>query len=520
MLPVAAAALALLAGCGDGDGGGSSELAELVPPDAPVYAELAFFPDDERSDAIASLTERIGGISDPEERIISLIDAGFEEGDTGLTYAEDVEPWLGDEAALFVRSFQQADLAAGMADAAYLTTVSDVDAAEGFVDELAAADSRDEVEEREYEGVSYMADPSSDTSVGIVDEVMVVGTEPAFKSAVDASGGNSLADSDDFAELVGPLDDDALAEAWIDVDTAFDAAAATATEAEAAEIDAARTVFEPLLSEPIAARLEATEENVALEVSSAGTGGMTGSSELLGALPAGAWFAVATEDYGAAVGEQLETLGSIGAELGDPSVNPEAIISAVEQQTGLDLEEDVLSWIGDVSAFVGGTGAADFQAGVLVGTSDAEATRKVLDTAEELFEAQTGLRPDESGVEGAEDGFAATGPGGATVDVALAGDELVGALGEEGLAQELLDPVDPLSDDPLYTAALEALGNDVEATLFVGLQDFLVVAEQGDDGDTDYDAARPYTQALEYFAFGSAEEDGRERSRFVLGVGE
>lgn len=517
LLAVAAAASALLAGCGDG-GEGTSELAQFAPPDAPFYVEAAIFPDDERTDAIASLTERIGGISDPKGELISEIDAELRSADLDVTYEEDVEPWMGEEAALFARSFEAADVSAGMADVAYLATVTDVDAAQSFIDDMATADPDEGVEERTYGDVTYRSD--GETAAGLVDGTLVVGTEAGFKAAVDASGGDSLADSEDFSEHVGSLDDDAIAEAWVDLGTAFDAAAASADEADVAQIDGARAALEPILSEPITARLEATEDSVALETSSGGTAGVSGSSELLGGLPAGAWFAFATQDYGETLTQSLESLGRIGAELGDPNFDIGAITSGIEAQTGLDIEEDVLSWIGDVGVFVSGTTESDFNAGVVIGTSDPEAAANAVDAATELFEQQTGVRAEEPQLEGAEAGFTATGPGGATIEVALRDDQLIAAIGEADLTGELADAESPLSEDPVFEEAEEALGDDFAAGAYVGIQDFLAVAEQGDDGDTDYDAARPYTQALEYFVFGTGEDGDRDSGRFVLGVGD
>ena len=101
----------------------ASGVASLVPPDAPLYLEVALFPDDDRTEAIASLTDRIAGISDPEGQLASLLDAEFAGAGLDVTYTEDIEPWLGDSAAAFVRSFEPSDVAAGMVDAAYLIAV-------------------------------------------------------------------------------------------------------------------------------------------------------------------------------------------------------------------------------------------------------------------------------------------------------------------------------------------------------------------------------------------------------------
>ena len=96
----------------------------------------------------------------------------------------------------------------------------------------------------------------------------------------------------------------------------------------------------------------------------------------------------------------------------------------------------------------------------------------------------------------------------------------MGAFGGPDPATELVESGEPLTEDERFSAAQDALGGDFAASVYVAMQDFLIVAEKGDDGDTDYDAARPYTDALDYLIFGTAVEDDREHSRIVLGVSE
>lgn len=519
LLATAVMAMAIaLGGCGDSEEE-SSGLAALVPPDAPLYLEVAIFPDDDRTDAIASLTERIAGISDPQGELISMLDEEIQADTPDVSYAEDIEPWLGETAAAFVRSFEATDAAAGMIDAAYLISVTDTEAADAFIDKLAESDPEVQEEEREYEGSTYLVDPTSGTAVGLVDGSMVVGTEAALKAAVDASVGDSLADSEDFSEEAGSLDDENLLEVWVDLGTALDAAANSAG-ADGAEIDAARAALEPLLSEPIAVSLSATPETVALESSAAGDVGLQGNTELLGQMPADSWFAIAIEGAGETLRQSLASLGALGAQVGDPTLDPQAIAGMVETTTGLDLEDDLLAWIGNAAFFVSGTTEEELRVGGLLETSDPEATTRALDAAEGLFKAQTGAGTEEPSLEGATEGFAATSPSGTGLEVALRDDLLVGAFGGSDPATELLESGDVLADAELYSAAQEALGGDFAAAVYVAMQDFLIVAEKGDDGDTDYDAARPYTEALEYVILGTAAEDGRDRTRIVLGVEE
>ncbi len=512
-----AAAILVPAGCGSEEPEPSGP-AQLTPPDAPLYMEVAIFPEDDRSDALASFTNRLAGIRDPEGQLVTMLDAEL-AADTELTYSEDIEPWLGDTAAAFVRSFEPTE-AAGMIDAAYLMSVSDSEAAQGFIDDLAAADPEAPEEEREYQSITYLFDPESGTAAGLLEDTLVIGTEPAFKSAVDAAAGNSLADAEDFAAEAGALDDGALAEVWVDLGTALDAAS-TSDGVDQAEIEAARAALEPLLAEPISVSIEVGEDSVALETSAARGAGITGNTELLERMPAGSWFAVAIEGAGKALQESLASIGELGAELGDPSIDPDAIASLVEGQTGLDLNDDLLAWIGNAAFFVSGTSEDELRLGGLLQTSDPAAATKALGAARDALVEQAGVKAEPPRLEGATEGFLATGPGGgASVELALRDDLVVGAFGGPDPATELLESGEPLTDDARFSAAQDALGGDFAASLYVALQDFLVLAQQGDDGDTDYDAARPYTQALDYLILGTSEDDDRERTRIVLGIAE
>jgi len=507
-----------LVGCGDDDGGGGP--ASAVPPDSPVYVEAAVRPEGDRAAAIEGLSQSITGVDDPGERIVALIDQSFAGEGVELTYAEDIEPWLGESGALFVRSLEPAAFTGGMADAAAVVEVTDTDAAQSFLDDVAADESSGDLEERTYEDVSYLADAEADAAVGLVDELMVAGTEDSFKASVDATSGESLADDETFSEQLGDLDADNLAELWLDLGTILDAATESA-HADGTEIDAARAALGPLLDEPLTASLAATPETVTLETSAAGESGTEGDTEALGALPSDAWLALALGDAGTALSQTLEGLGSLGSELGDPSLDPEAIASAVEAETGLDLEDDILGWIGSAAFYLAGTSEAAFQGAAILGTDDREASAKVIDAGREAVERQSGRDADPPLLDGAEDGFSATGPTGEALEVVLADDEVVAALGGSKPAQDALEPAETLADSELFASALEALGDDHEASAYVALQDFLLVAEKGGQADDfQYQLARPYLDALQYLIFGTASDGERELSRLVLGVGE
>lgn len=518
---VAAGAIAIgafgLAGCGNDEV--EEGLASLAPPDTPFYVEAAIQPEGDRAEAITSLSRSIAGIDDPGGRVTALLDSELQSEDVPFTYAEDVEPWLGETGALFIRSFEAADFAGDMADAAVMIEVTDADAASDFLERVSTAGPEARLEERTYEGVDYFTDPREQGAVGLVGDAMVGGTEAAFKAAVDASAGESLAGADDFSEHAGGLDDENLAEMWLDLGTALDAVAESA-QADGSEVDAARAAFGPLLEEPLVMELAATEESVTLDTSAAGGTGIAGDTELLAALPAESWLAVAVADAGDTLSRTLAGLGSLGSQLGDPSLDPEAIGSALEAETGLDLDDDVLSWIGDASLFISGTSEDELAGAAILETSDPDASSAVIDAVRAVVEREAGQPVGEPRLEGADDGFALSSPaGGQGFEVALGDGVLVAAMGGADAAADALEPAMALGETELFEAASSALGDGYAASAFVAIQDFLAVAEQGGSGaDPDYRLVRPYLDALTYLVAGTAAEDGRQLSRIVLGI--
>ena len=111
-LTVLLTAIAVAAGCGS-DG--------APPPPAPhrwrpagslIYGEATLGPEGDQQAAIDALVAKFPGEGSAGDRIRGLMEKAFSESDTGLSYAEDVEPWLGDEAGFFVSSLDPGAAAA------------------------------------------------------------------------------------------------------------------------------------------------------------------------------------------------------------------------------------------------------------------------------------------------------------------------------------------------------------------------------------------------------------------------
>lgn len=501
-------AVGTLGGCGNDDG---DELASLVPPDAPLYAEALVRPGGDQLDAIESLTDRVAGVEDPGAQIVSALDKELRADAPGVSYEEDVEPWLGDHAAIFVRSFERSAVRPE-GDFAVLLEVTDADAAGDLVDRVAEEDPEPEVK-RSYHGTDYLyAKDSGGFAVGVVDSsALVLGTEMAFKVAVDAAEGESLAASSEYDRGIDALPDEPLASAWVDPDTVVQAALAN-ENLPRSEAGAIKSLFAGSLSDPVALGVSATADSASLDMDAAAEAPGAGEeSPLLDSLPADSWLGAALPDLGPTLVGSFDRLTSSGL----PGAR--MLGRRIRETTGLDLGHDVLDWLGDAAFFVQGTGVPGFSAGLIAQTSDPAAPRPLLAAVERLAERDSGLRS--SGPpDGADAGFTIGVPGlGAGAEAGVAGRTLAAVIGTT--LGQALDPDNTLGDDPRFAAARDILGADLAPLIYLHLPSFLRIAAQGGaDRDPDFARFAPYAAKFDTLLVGSRTDDGLLIARATLSL--
>jgi len=494
-----------IAGCGGGDSN-SSGLASLAPPDAPLFIQGLIRPEGDQAEAIESIADRVGGVDDAAAGAIAEVDALLAQNGLDATYTDDIKPWLGTEAAAFVSSFRPGP---GMPEFAAMVQVDDADAARAFLQRALEQDAAPE-RQVEYAGTQYFT--TGGYAVGVInDQALVLGTETAFRVAVDAAAGQSLAESEEYADRVGDLPDDALATAFFEPASTIEAAIA-AEGLEPEQEQALRPLLGGPLSKPVAATLSATPDSASVDIAAMVDGGDSLSSEsaLLDGLPGGSWFAIAIPKLGETLGRSLDQLSSSGL----PGAG--RLQRELRARTGLDLGDDVFSWLGDAAAFVRGTGVPGFSAGLVAQTTDPDGPRALLAAARRLAQRQTGLRSTGT-PEGADYGFSLGVPGvGGGAEAGVIGDELVAVIGAS--AASVVDPPETLGDDEGFQAALNQLGDDYAPTFFVDLPSFFTVAEQGSDGDVDYDAARPYIEDLATLVAGNSVDGELAHTRITVSL--
>jgi Protein of unknown function (DUF3352) len=506
---LATAAALALAGCGD-DGEAGTDLASLVPPDVPLYAEASVRPEGDQRDAIESLTEQVAGIEDPGELLIAQLDRALAEEPGDFTYEEDIEPWLGERGAAFILSFE--DGPSGPAAAA-MVEVTDTDAAQEFIDSSAEADPDQVGDEGSYEGFDYLTSAAGDAVVGLVDDVLVVGTEAAFKVAVDAREGESLAESEEYTEHLDALADDTVGTVHVKPGATIDAAIAGGD----VDPEAARAI-EPLLGgalpEAVALGLTAGDDSATLEaVASVEDGHSVGAGSLLEGLPGDSQLALGGAELGPVIARSLDQLTNSGIP------GAASIERRLRAETGIDPRRDVTPWLGDAAFFLRGTQVPGIAAGLVAETSDPQGPRKLVDAVQARVEAESGLRS-ASPPQGADYGFSVGIPGlGAGLDVGVADDLLIAVGGTT--FDQVLEPEEILGDNEAFQAAAERLGDEFSPNFYLDVQYGLMLAERGADAASpDYDAARPYVENLGSLVAGARVDDDLLVSRLILTLAE
>lgn len=496
-----------LGACKGGEGDG---LAAIAPPDSPLFVEVGIDPEGEQAEAFTSFVERVAGIRDVRAEVIAALDRELAADGTDITFEEDIEPWLGDRAGVFVRSFEPSEVAGGVPDFAAAVEVSDADAAQSFLDQ-AAASVETLPETRSYGGHDYRYAPADGgVAVGLIDDKLVVGTESSFMVAVDAAEGESLVDSEEYRGMTDALSDERLVTAFVNPGAALDAAIREEGEIDRSE----ERLLRPLLGGPLAnsaaAGIVAAEDSVSLETTAFGSAEDAGPGSLLiESLPAESWLAVAAPELGtmlAGVLDQVEHRGLPGAG---------AIRRRLRRQIGIDLRGDLVRWLGGAALFVEGTGFPGVTAGLIAETSDVDGPRRLLHRVEAIAERDSGLRS--SGPpEGAGYGFSLGVPSlGGGVEAGVVGDRLVAVAG--GTLAQALAPERTLAEDERFEAAVEALGEGFDPNAYLYLPSLLELAERGGAAeDPDFAAALPHLERFEAAVSGMRTEGEEAVTRWTL----
>jgi hypothetical protein len=513
-LAVLAVLAALMAACGGGAASGGADPASAVPAGAPFYFEVVIRPEgDLREDALAA-AGKVLRTDDPSAKIREYVDKALRESsDTKLDYEKDIEPWLGERAGVWLSDATDKN---GEPVGSAIIAITDKDLAQQSVEESRKKDGGATM--RSYKDVSYEVDEDG-VATGLTEDFVIAGPEAQFKQTVDAlEGDEPLAESDRYTDGRDKLADDRLGHFYVD----FQRLLKLGFESEPNGAEQLRQFQQIVPLEkigPVMGSFAANGDRLALDVSvdfagakSLGPlGNLTtgASTPLLKELPGDTWGAFGTPDYGKSLAASLDSFaGAFGGA---------ALEGQLRQQYGIDLNEDVLSWIGDVAFFIRGNSITDLDGGAVIEVTDDAKAATGFGKLVGLLQSAGDLDAKPIKIDGADAAFAVQdGTTPKEIVFARGNGKVVIAYGSDA-ATAALTPADKLGDAELFAQAEDAL-EDIEPGFLLSMPAVIDVARSVSTTDAEYEKVKPYLEAYDVVAFGAEGGSGRAKLRVAAGL--
>ncbi len=502
------AALAV-AGCGNSSSS-SSGPASLASPGSLVYVEGNLKPTGELKSNVDATAKTIAGIDNLGDYVVSELESSAGEGEP-VDFAKEIEPWLGETAGVAFERLENGELS----DPLIAIQTTDTEATQTFIDKQSSR-SQDASKDLSYEGVDFKLGGSEENAIGVVGEWLVIAAgDKAFKAAVDASDGDSLADEDRFQTAFDAASDGSLADIYVDVGGVI--------EQSEKKIDPqAKAVLQSSGIDPSKATAVASvipgSDQIEVDLSS-DLGGEKpprgDASKLLGTMPAESVAAFAVSDFGAQFKKVIDNLDKTGI----PPKLPPRSLKSILSQAGIDLDK-VATSLEDAAAFVEGDSRSTLGGAMVVTGKDDEAAEAVANLGKLLPLVKV---PGVAAVNGRASGFLIHSPelGGKAIVVVGKDGRIVVGYGLAGAGRGLEAGSGPiLSDSPTYKAAVASLG-DRPISAFVDGASALRLAEAlVPRSKTDFWEAVPYLKKIEYLALGAGDDvEELATAKLIAGLG-
>jgi hypothetical protein len=504
---LATAVVALLAaGCGSSStttaSSGGADPAASVPATAPIYLEAVLKPKGDQKANAEAILGKLLNTADAGAEIRKTLDDQTTKHADGVVFSRDIEPWLGDRVAVAVTKLDATS--ADDTKALVILDTSDPGKAKDTLEKADKADKGTSVK-RSYRDVDYVV--SDDTAYAIVGDVVLFGDESVLKSSLDVikGGGQSLADTAAFKKVRTALGQDGLGTGYLDFNAFIKAVADDSTGSTAAGLQALKGFAGSALSSQLGASISTSANAIKLDgvVTGAAKSAASAAGDGPGAVaaaPADAWLSVGVGDVGGLAQKAIKQLGQAGALGGQ---DPATLMAQLNAQFGVDVEKDLLAWMGDTSIWVSGTSKSDLRVAMVITSKDPAASQQAIGKLDRLLAKLN--QPAKSVTIAGKPGLEIAAGSVGTIQIAAKGDKFVIAFGQ-GAAEQALEPSGTLaSSDPFKAVSAEMGG--VKPSVFIDTAALLKFASGVAGPNATYDKARPTLAHLGPIAFG-AHTDG------------
>ncbi|HEY3759063.1 MAG TPA: DUF3352 domain-containing protein [Solirubrobacteraceae bacterium] len=559
-LLLAAAALLALTSCGSSSPGGTSASpATVVPGAAPLYIDAVLQPTGSLKTDTLTVGRRLTGRNQPFTGLLKLL-----QGPSGKTpnYEHEVKPWLGPEGGVFLSSIgaagaksassaaqellQQAlskALSEGLGGAesallgaeglpslltqsslqgALVLDTTDVDKARLFLEGQAHGAGAHTVS---YRGVSFEVSPDG-IAEGIVHRFAVIGSEAGLKGVIDTgAGGESLAHASAYAKLASTAESGRLANAYLDLETLDSAVKAHGSSGSLLALlhgvlGEAGQAYASMI--PAGSSLAIDLDTLPPATGSAGGESTPGGAQVLRGLPGNAWLAIGLGDLGKTLSggtSALSTLAKLAATIKIGSFGIGKAFAPLNSPS-IDVQRDLLSWMGPAGIYVGGSSLLNLQAAIVITSKNPALSRAAVGKLAAAYR-EAGADTASTSIPGTETAVTVKLPAFPLALTMAAGQgKFVMGLGQASI-QEALSPQSTLEGSTLYNSAASALGQGIQPSAAVEFHTLTGLIESlGLNQAPGFSGIASALGSLDSLAAGTGgtPSAGVKRARLVLGL--
>lgn len=484
--------------------------AKLVPADASLYFGMNTDLSSSQWVAAFDLVKRLG-VDDPEQE---LKDAA--EGEGGVTWEDDVAPFLGGDASFFIRGGGISGLVSGGLnfDGGAIFRCNNANKALDAIRRQADV----QLKPRTYGGVTYFVDDQEEGFAAVLGSHLVVtSSESAMKAVIDVkNGAPSLAANADFVQLRNDLTNNFLGFEYVDLQQLIDK---TLLSDPAVRKVLEQVGTDGLALHPVGGAITASDAGFAFQAASksgkaTNPGVAPRTSKLASRVPANALFFASTAGIAQAwqealTGDTRKQLDKTLASEGSPFTIDQFLKDA-GQELGLGSLDELMKLLTGETALAGWQDAnGETQAVVLAEVANEAEAKTVL---AKLAAAGKATRIRTMAVNGKEMTVFRDSGGD---DSAYAVADGVAITGTTAAVQAVLEGKgDKLSGSQAYTHSVAGLGTSLGSFMFFNLQEAL----SGSLGSSIGVGSNPALAALEGAMLNFVNENGLARVSGVVSI--